>query len=297
MKRYLKYALLIMVVLLPLVMGGCQPHYSIYIEYENNSIYMEDKMIDILIPEKKLNHAYMEFNSHNGLVSEESEIVRYKDENDYNSMFFHTNLIQEYSFLQEKAILTLNSKNAFYNMCDDFGTFRIVVFDKDGKIHNISEEIPFKSSERYYLDNNIAYNPETNTVSPLYENIDGFNPWSLVSLIFAWIVPFFSIVMFLVLFLPKDVSLAKSPWTLFIFGVMLIPLVVYLFFRYDDAVKSSISDKMAVENFFDFGSSWIFAPYVLVPYIAFAGAAFLIYRRRKNDKESQSSIFPEIEMK
>ena len=66
MKRYLKYALLIMVVLLPLVMGGCQPHYSIYIEYENNSIYMEDKMIDILIPEKKLNPAYMEFNSRTG---------------------------------------------------------------------------------------------------------------------------------------------------------------------------------------------------------------------------------------
>lgn len=58
-----------------------------------------------------------------------------------------------------------------------------------------------------------------------------------------------------------------------------------------------MNDKMAFEIFFDFGVSWIFAPYVLVPYIAFAGAAFLIYRRRKNDKESQSSIFPEIEMK
>lgn len=296
MKRYLKYSLLIMVMLFSLVMGGCQQHYNIYIEYEYASIYMEDKMIDILVPERKLNPAYMEFNSHNGLVSEESEIVRYKDENGYSSMFFHTNLIQEYSFLQEKSILTLNSKNAFYNMCDDFGTFRIVVFDKDGKIHNISEEIPFKSSDRYYLDNNITYNPETNTISPVYENRDGLSVWLFVSLILAWIVPVFSIVMLLVLFLPKDVSLAKSPWTLFIFGVMLIPLVVYLFFRYDDAVKSSISDKMAFEIFFDFGVSWICIPYLLLPYIAFIGAAFMIYYRRKNAGTTQNDILM-IDMK
>lgn len=297
MKRYLKYALLIMVVLLPLVMGGCQPHYSIYIEYENNSIYMEDKMIDILIPEKKLNPAYMEFNSHNGLVSEESEIVRYKDENDYNSMFFHTNLIQEYSFLQEKAILTLNSKNAFYNMCDDFGTFRIVVFDKEGKILNISEEIPFKSSEEYYIDRSIIYHPMTNEINQSYKNKYGENPIKIIALMFAWGMPFVSVMLLLVFFLPKDVSAARSPFTLILFGIPIIPLAIYLLLRYDNAVKASISGKVALENFFDFGSSWIFAPYVLVPYIAFAGAAFLIYRRRKNDKESQSSIFPEIEMK
>ena len=297
MKRYLKYALLIMVVLLSLVMGGCQAHYSIYIEYEYASIYMEDKMIDILIPERKYNSAFMELNSHNGLVPEESEIVRYKDENGYSSMFFHTNLIQEYSFSQEKAILTLNSKNTFYNMCNDYGTFRLAVFDKNGKIQYISEEIPFKSSDNYYLSDVIKFNPMTKEINQSYRNENGDSPVKIAFLMFAWVMPFVSAMLLLVFFLPKDVAASNSPYTLILFGIPIIPLAIYLLLRYDEAIKASVSEKMALEIFFDFGSAWILAPYVLVPYIVFAAAAYLIYRRRKNDEESQSSIFPEIEMK
>lgn len=297
MKKYLKYILCLAVVLIAgIITGGCQQMYGVYIEYESDTIYMEGKMVDMLIPISESDSVYTECNCHSGLVPEESEIVQYKDENGYTSLFFHGSTVVDYSSSSEKTVIFLRGTKGYRDICDNYGTFRLAVFDESGNILNISDEFPFKSSERYYLDNHITYDPVTNTVSPEYENVDGFNPWSLVSLIFAWIVPFFSIVMFLVLFLPKDVSLAKSPWTLFIFGVMLIPLVVYLFLRYDDAVKSSINDKMALEIFFDFGVSWICVPYLLLPYIAFVAAAFVIYYRRKNDETTQNDI-PMIDMK
>ncbi len=290
MKKYLKYILCLAVVLIAgITTGGCQQMYGVYIEYESDTIYMEDKMVDILIPIREDNPAYTECN-YGELVPEESEIIRYKDENGYTSLLFHSSRVVDYFSSTEKTVIFLRGTKDYYDMCDDCGTFRLAVFDKSGDILNISDELPFKSSERYYLDNNITYNPDTNTISPVYENRDGLSVWLFVSLTLAWIVPVFSIVMLLVLFLPKDVSFARNPCTLCIFGVMLIPLVVYLFFRYDNAVKSSISDKMAFEIFFDFGVSWICIPYLLLPYIAFIGAEFMIYYRRKNDGTTQNDI-------
>lgn len=296
MKKYLKHILCLAVILIAgIIACSCQSKYGVCIEYESDTVYMNDKMVDILIPINEDNPAYTESN-YGELVPEESEIIRYKDENGYTSLLFHSSKVVDYFSSTEKTVIFLRGTKDYYDMCDDCGTFRLVVFDKSGDILNISEELPFKSSERYYLDNNITYNPETNTVSPVYENRDGLSVWLFVSLILAWIVPVFSIVMFLVLFLPKDVSFARNPCTLCIFGVMLIPLVVYLFFRYDNAVKSSISDKMAVEVFFDFGVSWIGVPYLLLPYIAFIGAAFMIYYRRRREGTVQIQT-PMIKMK
>ncbi len=291
MIKYLKYIFCLAVVLIAgIITGGCQQMYGVCIEYESDTIYMDDKMVDMLVPISESDSAYTEYNCHSELVPEKSEIVRYKDENGYTSLFFHGSKVVDYFSSTEETVIFLRGIKDYHDLCENYSTFRLAVFDESGNILSISDEFPFKSSERYYLDNHITYDPVTNTVSPEYENVDGFNPWSLVSLIFAWVVPIFSIVLFLVLFLPKDVSFAKNPWTLCVFGVMLIPLVVYLFFRYDNAVKSSISDKMAFENFFDFGVSWISIPYLLLPYIAFLGAAFMIYYRRKNDETAQNDI-------
>lgn len=298
MKKYLKYALLILTVLCALILGGCVPSYEVDVIYEDATHFMDDKMVDILIPisENDINYVERSSYSSNSEIADDSEILQYSDEKGYMSAYYHTGIISEFYSSEQKSTFDFERERLFFDFCDTYGTFRLAVIDKQGRIFSVSEEIPFKSSENYYLSDEIKFNPVTNEISQRYRSKNGESPFKLAALMFAWIMPIFSIILFLVFFLPKDVPAAKNPVTLIGFGVTIIPLALYLVQRFYESSKASISDKMALEIFFDFGVSWICVPYLLLPYIAFIAAAFVIYYRRKNDETTQNDI-PMIDMK
>ncbi len=283
MKKYLKYAFFSLIMMFVIVMcNGCQFVYNVTIKYDSNGQEMAGKSVDILLPMDKEDSIYCDFKGENlkADIGENSEIARYSD--GYMSCRFHNKRINNVETDSDKTVITLSNKGCYEYLCENYEKFRLALIDDNGNIIQISEELPFKSSEKYYLDNSIIYNPQTNEVTPKYKNIEGGNIWMYVALIFAWIAPVAAVVLLLVIFLPKDVSFAESPWVLVPFGVNIIPLLVYVFFRYDEAVKSSINQKMAWKIFFDIDYPAIVLPCILLPYFAFILAGFFMANRRKN---------------
>lgn len=301
MKKYLKYFLYFAIIMTSaIVLSSCQLQYDIEIECGADTSQMEGKLIDILLPVDEANVDYSEF--HTTTISPEtvdweiirdSDIVKYNIDG-YKSMIFHTYLVQDAGLYGKNMEISVRSRDKYMKLCDDYECFRLALIDTRGNIYHISEEMPFKSSENYYLDT-IKYDTVKNEVYTTYENTNGDSAGKIVAFLFMWIMPFISVILFLVFFLPKDIPFAKNPVTLVLFGIPLVPLVVYLFFRFDDCVKASINDKMAWEIFFDFGVSWLFIIYAMLPYVIFIASAFMIYYRRK--KAENSTDLPVIEMK
>lgn len=302
MKKYLKYFLYFVIIMTSaIILSSCQVQYDIEIECGADTPQMEGKLIDILLPVDETNVDYSEF--HTTTISPEavdweiirdSDIVKYNIDG-YKSMIFHTYLVQEAGLYGKNMEISVRSKDKYMNICDDYESFRLALIDTRGNIYHVSEEMPFKSSEDYYLDS-ISYDTEKNEVRTAYKNKNGDSIGNTVAFLLMLVMPFVSLVMFLVIFLPREcAAFAKNPITLVLFGIPLVPLVVYLFFRFDDCVKASINDRMAWELFFDFGISCILIIYAMLPYVIFIASAFMIYYRRK--KAENSTDLPVIEMK
>ncbi|MBO5164584.1 MAG: hypothetical protein J6B75_09150 [Ruminococcus sp.] len=286
-----KYSLYAAVVLLFTVfLCGCHSMYSIDIETDGS--YMTDKTIDILIPisendenyidsvieyyeafskYKQYQESYIEENAEKEL--KKTEIYRY-NENGYRSMLCHfrTEGFSKGSLEDNKIKMSiyLNSKDKYMQLCERYKTFRIAVVGKNGEILNISEEYPFKSSEEYFLDNDIDYDPVNNVLSPIYIRHGKWRFWLFIVEAVMLLMPVWAIELLPAVIIFKKVKILGFPYSIIGSAAMTLPLTVYLAVRYDDAVKSTLTHDAALAQFFNLKDVSVWSViYVFIPYISF----------------------------
>lgn len=291
MKKCFKYTLYSLILLIFTVfLSSCHSMYPISFEFEG--YYMVDKTIDILIPISENDTNYIDsatryynilskYKQFQGNYDDEdiedelkkTEIYKY-NENGYKSMLCHfrTEDFSKSSIDDNKVNISiyLDSKQKFKQLCEEYKTFRIAVVGMKGEILNISEEIPFKSSKEYYIDSDISYDPINNTVSPVYLRQGKFRFWLLLIDMLMYIAPVWSIALLIAVIFLKDAKSLKFPYSIFESAAMTLPLTVFLAVRYDDAIKSTLTQNAALEQFFDLGDiSVLSIIFVFIPYVSF----------------------------
>ncbi len=310
MKRVVKYSLYAAIVLLFTVfLSGCHSMYSVNIESEG--YYMTDKTIDILIPISEKDENYIdsvieyydilsEYKQFQGSYIDENierelkktEIYRY-NENGYRSMLCHYRTEDfSKSSIEDNKIKTsiyLNSKERYMQLCDKYKTFRIAVVGKNGEILNISEEFPFKSSEKYYLDNDIDYDPVNNVLSPVYIRQGEWRFWLFIVETVMYLIPVWAIELLAAVIIFKNVKFLEFPYSIIESAVMTLPLTVYLAVRYDDAVKSTLTHDAALAQFFDLSDIPVLRiVFVFIPYISFLAITVLTCIRKAMKSEENN---------
>lgn len=286
MKKYLKYAIYaVIMTALAIVLNGCMADFYFEISYDCDTSYMENRMVDILVPITEDDIRYREINDLNEFdkIGGDSEIARFND--GYMSLKFHTSMLNEVTNKSDMTRFCFGNKDNYYQFCDTYKSFRVALVDENGNIIQITEEYPLKSSERYYLDYGVSYNPQNNKVNLKYINRDGMNIYLFIALVFVWITPVLSTALFLVVLLCKDTPFYKGKRSVVAFACGIIPLAVYIFLRYIEATKSSVNQQMIWDSFFDFGVSVIAIMYLLLPYAEFIAVSILVAVRRKKTAE------------
>lgn len=310
MKRCVKYSLYAAILLMFTVfLSGCHAMYPIHFEFDGN--YMADKTIDILIPIDENDENYREstiryfdilvkygqlHSKYNDeTVTEElkqTEIERY-NENGYRSMLCHfpTQDFSRSSIDDNKIRMSiyLDSKNEYIRLCDKYKSFRLAVIGSRGEILSISEEIPFKSSKEYYLDNNVAYDPVKNAISPEYQRHGKFRFWLLIIEIIMYAMPVMAIELLVVVIIFKKAKYLEFPYSIIESAVMTLPLTAFLAVRYDDAIKSTLTLNAAFDRFFDLSdtSVWVVL-YAFIPYISFLAITILTCIRKAIKSEDNT---------
>lgn len=312
MKRCVKYSLYTAILLLFTVfLSGCHAMYPINFEFDGN--YMTDKTIDILIPIDENDENYRESTIryydilvkygqlqsryNDETVTEELkqiEIERY-NENGYRSMLCHfpTEDFSRSSIEDNKIKMSiyLNSKDKYMRLCDKYKTFRLAVIGSRGEILSISEEIPFKSSKEYYLDNDVVYDPVNNVISPVYLRHGKFRFWLFIIEIIMCMIPVWSIELLVTVIIFKQAKYLNFPYSIIESAVMTLPLTAFLAVRYDDAVKSTLTQEAAFARFFDLSDTSVWSVvYVFIPYISFLAITILTCIRKTMESKDNIEV-------
>ena len=300
MKKYKKCSywhrfLIIFLLIFPLfmILSGCTKNYY-YISFDFNGSYMADKMIDILvrIPEDDIKYTdlniYTDEKYYGYSYSAESEIAEYNVDG-YRSICVHysevkgTNKIVKDKDGSHKnknydrnsiEYITINidvgSKAYYTRLCNKYGTFKIALLDENGSILQISEEIPFVTKSGFRLDNDIKYDPETNTVEENYINDDKtVSTICFALLILSQLSSFWATVIALIFIVEERLYREKYWKYALIYGIMSVPAVILGVLWYIESVRSTVTQGAALRKFLMLdGGAWLI-PLIAVPVLIF----------------------------
>ncbi|MDE5764104.1 MAG: hypothetical protein K2I00_03970 [Ruminococcus sp.] len=255
---------------------------------------MADKIVDILVPIDKDDIKYTDFNTysdadyHNFSYPPESEIVEYSVDG-YRSICVHYSEVKGFrKVVKDKdsshmdknydrnsiEYVTINidvgSETYYTRLCNKYETFKIALLDENGSILQITEEIPFVTKGGFRLDNNIKYDPETNTVEENYINDDKTVSAICFALLILSLLSSFWATVIALIFIVEERLYREKYWKYaLIYGIMSVPAVILAVLWYIESVRSTVTSTAALRKFLMLdGGAWLI-PLIAVPVLLF----------------------------
>lgn len=297
--KYARYIILSILLLLCVgVVSSCHAMYPIDISVSGDDL--SDKNIDLLVKLKDKSYYIYQKQCIFGYdplikITDDSEIANY-DTDGYRSINFHYYTENRYEESKKDNYVSvkiyLNGKSQFKDLCNNCISFKIALIDNNGKILQVSNECKMEKKTNVIADK-LNYDCSTNTLKTKYK----YNRSSSIVLLEAFflvlmiLMPISSLICLGILIIKKSRQNTQFPKLMHCITTFLpcIPLLVYLGFRLDYALKTENSILSIFKEYvetFNLG----FAIYCLIPIIVYA--AVLIWysiETSKNTKPQQEN--------
>jgi hypothetical protein len=185
--------------------------------------------------------------------------------------------------------IVMNSKREFKELCKKCKSFKIALIDDNGKILQVSNKCKMEPKNNVFVDK-IDYDCTSNTLKTEYKY---YRSYSIVLVEAFFIIlmvgmPISSLIGLGILIIKKSRKIAPLPTMrhCIISFMPCIPLLVYLGFRVDYALKMDKSVFSIFKEYFEtfnFG----FALYYLIPVIVYAGILIWYFIESSKNSEPQ----------